>query len=80
MLVCRYNTYIAHYKEAECFRVAIENMLYDAGVDMVFSGGHMCLLAKLHRFKLNYKACMPYAAAVISVHTAQVTNVQLYLS
>ena len=34
----RYNTYIAHYKEAECFRLAIEHLLYDAGVDMIFAG------------------------------------------
>ncbi len=36
--VLRYNTYIAHYKEAECFRLDMEKILYDAGVDMVFSG------------------------------------------
>ena len=33
-----YNTYAAHYKEAECFRLAIEEMLYDAGADMIFAG------------------------------------------
>ena len=41
-LPCRaapwYNTYAAHYKEAECFRLAVEELLYDAGADMIFAG------------------------------------------
>ena len=40
-----YNTYAAHYKEAECFRLAIEEILYDAGVDMIFAGACSCLAA-----------------------------------
>ena len=35
---CRYNTYIAHYKELECMRVALEPLLYRYGVDIVFAG------------------------------------------
>ena len=38
-----YNTYAAHYKEAECFRLAVEEMLYDAGADMIFAGDPMML-------------------------------------
>ena len=33
-----YSTYIAHYKEVECFRVSLEPLLYEAGVNLVFSG------------------------------------------
>eukprot|EP00257_Ricinus_communis_P016035 XP_015574077.1 purple acid phosphatase 15 isoform X2 [Ricinus communis] len=33
-----YNTYKAHYREAECMRVAMEELLYKYGVDMVFNG------------------------------------------
>lgn len=54
-----YNTYIAHYKEAECFRVAIENMLYDAGVDMVFSG-HVHAYERSNRvYDYKLDACAP---------------------
>lgn len=33
-----YNTYVSHYKEVECMRVAMEEMLYNAGVDIIFNG------------------------------------------
>lgn len=33
-----YSTYKAHYKEAECMRVAMEDLLYSYGVDIVFNG------------------------------------------
>ncbi|RVW12562.1 Purple acid phosphatase 15 [Vitis vinifera] len=33
-----YSTYKAHYREAECMRVAMEDLLYNYGVDIVFSG------------------------------------------
>ncbi|XP_010685027.2 purple acid phosphatase 15 [Beta vulgaris subsp. vulgaris] len=33
-----YTTYKAHYREAECMRVAMEDLLYSAGVDIVFNG------------------------------------------
>ena len=35
---CRYNTYIAHYKELECMRTALEPLLYHYGVDIIFTG------------------------------------------
>ena len=33
-----YSTYKAHYREAECMRVAMEDLLYSYGVDVVFNG------------------------------------------
>uniref|UniRef100_A0A7N0UQJ6 Purple acid phosphatase n=1 Tax=Kalanchoe fedtschenkoi TaxID=63787 RepID=A0A7N0UQJ6_KALFE len=33
-----YSTYAAHYREAECMRVAMEDLLYKSRVDLVFSG------------------------------------------
>ncbi|KAI3915591.1 hypothetical protein MKX01_015416 [Papaver californicum] len=33
-----YNSYQPHYREAECMRVAMEDLLYSYGVDMVFNG------------------------------------------
>ncbi|KAJ0034455.1 hypothetical protein Pint_25429 [Pistacia integerrima] len=33
-----YSTYVAHYREAECMRVEMEELLYHSGVDMVFNG------------------------------------------
>ncbi|XP_021907137.1 purple acid phosphatase 15 isoform X2 [Carica papaya] len=33
-----YSSYRAHYREAECMRVAMEELLYSYGVDVVFSG------------------------------------------
>ncbi|KAK6145826.1 hypothetical protein DH2020_019695 [Rehmannia glutinosa] len=36
-----YTTYTAHYREAECMKVAMEDLLYQYGVDIVFNG-HQC--------------------------------------
>lgn len=33
-----YSTYTAHYREAECMKVAMEELLYEYGVDLVFNG------------------------------------------
>jgi Icc-related predicted phosphoesterase len=33
-----YNTYTSHYKENECMRQTLEQMLYDAGVDLIITG------------------------------------------
>ncbi|KAK4752446.1 hypothetical protein SAY87_021244 [Trapa incisa] len=33
-----YSTYTAHYREAECMRVAMEDLLYNYRVDIVFNG------------------------------------------
>ncbi|KAF5741271.1 calcineurin-like phosphoesterase [Tripterygium wilfordii] len=33
-----YSSYTAHYRDAECMRVAMEELLYSYGVDIVFNG------------------------------------------
>lgn len=33
-----YTTYTAHYREAECMKVAMEDLLYQYRVDIVFNG------------------------------------------
>nr|XP_011462666.1 PREDICTED: purple acid phosphatase 15-like [Fragaria vesca subsp. vesca] len=33
-----YSTYTAHYREAECMRIELEDILYKYGVDIVFNG------------------------------------------
>lgn len=33
-----YSTYVAHYREVECMRVEMEELLYKSGVDIVFNG------------------------------------------
>lgn len=33
-----YTTYVAHYREVECMRVAMEDLLYKYGVDIIFTG------------------------------------------
>ena len=33
-----YSSYKAHYREVECMRVAMEELLYSYGVDIVFNG------------------------------------------
>ncbi|XP_054781021.1 purple acid phosphatase 15-like [Prosopis cineraria] len=33
-----YSSYVAHYREAECMRVEMEELLYSHGVDIVFNG------------------------------------------
>lgn len=33
-----YSSYKAHYRDAECMRIAMEELLYSYGVDIVFNG------------------------------------------
>lgn len=33
-----YSSYEAHYREAECMRVEMEDLLYAYGVDIIFNG------------------------------------------
>lgn len=33
-----FSSYKAHYREVECMRVAMEELLYSHGVDIVFNG------------------------------------------
>ncbi|XP_052185132.1 purple acid phosphatase 15 isoform X2 [Diospyros lotus] len=35
-----YNSYAAHYREVECMRMEMEDLLYSYGVDIVFNGHH----------------------------------------
>ncbi|XP_057534794.1 purple acid phosphatase 15 [Amaranthus tricolor] len=54
-----YSTYKAHYREAECMRVAMEDLLYSYGVDVVFNG-HVHAYERSNRV-YNYKLdpCAP---------------------
>lgn len=33
-----YNSYTAHYREVECMRMSMEDLLYQNGVDLVLNG------------------------------------------
>ena len=44
-----YSSYKPHYREAECMKVAMEEMLYKAGVDIVFNGH----VRELHDFLIQ---------------------------
>ncbi|OAY80435.1 Purple acid phosphatase 15 [Ananas comosus] len=48
-----YSTYKAHYREAECMRVEMEDLLYSYGVDVVFNG-HVHAYERSNRV-YNYK-------------------------
>ncbi|KAJ1404585.1 Purple acid phosphatase-like, N-terminal [Sesbania bispinosa] len=48
-----YSTYKAHYREAECMRVEMEDLLYQYGVDIVFNG-HVHAYERSNRV-YNYK-------------------------
>lgn len=43
---------LQHYKEAACHQLAIEELLHDAGVDLVFTGGE-------HLFALIQRSLAP---------------------
>lgn len=43
-----YTTYNAHYREVECMRVAMEDLLYQYGVDIVFNG-HVSFVLEIPR-------------------------------
>lgn len=59
-----YSTYSAHYREAECMRVSMEELLYSYGVDVVFNG-HVHAYERSNRI-YNYKLdpCGPVHIAV----------------
>ncbi|KAM7253188.1 hypothetical protein ACFE04_025806 [Oxalis oulophora] len=53
------NTYKAHYREAECMRVAMEELLYEYGVNIVFNG-HVHAYERSNRvFNYTYDPCGP---------------------
>ena len=61
-MVCpwrRYNTYIAHYKENECMRIALEPTFKKFGVDVVFTG---CVLQSSHPLAVMTGCCMSTVA------------------
>ncbi|KAJ9555549.1 hypothetical protein OSB04_010163 [Centaurea solstitialis] len=54
-----YNTYVSHYKEVECMRVALEELLYDAGIDIIFNG-HVHAYERTNRvYNYNLDPCGP---------------------
>ncbi|KAL1181163.1 hypothetical protein V6Z11_A02G029500 [Gossypium hirsutum] len=54
-----YSTYTAHYREAECMRVAVEDLLYKYGVDIVFNG-HVHAYERSNRvYNYNLDPCGP---------------------
>ncbi|KAL5057572.1 hypothetical protein RYX36_029176 [Vicia faba] len=59
-----YSTYVAHYREAECMRVEMEELLYSYSVDIVFNG-HVHAYERSNRV-YNYKLdpCGPVHIAV----------------
>ncbi|PKI57589.1 hypothetical protein CRG98_022060 [Punica granatum] len=59
-----YSTYTAHYREAECMRVAMEDLLYDYGVDIVFNG-HVHAYERSNRvYNYTLDQCGPVHIAV----------------
>lgn len=42
----------SHYKETECMRQAMEDVLYENGVDIVFNG-HLHTVSRLHELALS---------------------------
>ncbi|VFQ65181.1 unnamed protein product [Cuscuta campestris] len=54
-----YSSYTAHYREAECMRVAMEELLYNARVDLVFNG-HVHAYERSNRvFNYSLDPCGP---------------------
>ncbi|XP_019180960.1 PREDICTED: purple acid phosphatase 15-like [Ipomoea nil] len=54
-----YSSYTAHYREAECMKVAMEELLYKAGVDLVFNG-HVHAYERSNRvFNYTLDPCGP---------------------
>ena len=51
----RYNTYIAHYKENECMRIALEPIFSEFGVDLVFTG---CVLQSSCPLAVMTRCCV----------------------
>lgn len=59
-----YSTYVAHYREAECMRVEMEEILYKYGVDIVFNG-HVHAYERSNRvYNYTLDPCGPVHIAV----------------
>ncbi|KAJ7570190.1 hypothetical protein O6H91_01G109600 [Diphasiastrum complanatum] len=54
-----YNSYSSHYREVECMRLEMEDLLYAYGVDVVFSG-HVHAYERMNRvYNYNLDPCGP---------------------
>ncbi|EFJ19833.1 hypothetical protein SELMODRAFT_177278 [Selaginella moellendorffii] len=54
-----YNSYKSHYREAECMRQSMEDLLYKFGVDIVFSG-HVHAYERMNLvYNYEYDRCAP---------------------
>jgi len=54
-----YNSYLAHYREVECMRQAMEDLTYKYGVDLFFHG-HVHAYERINRlYKYKYDPCGP---------------------
>ncbi|PKA61256.1 Purple acid phosphatase 15 [Apostasia shenzhenica] len=54
-----YSTYVSHYREAECMRVQMEELLFSYGVDVVFNG-HVHAYERSNRvFNYTLDRCAP---------------------
>ncbi|XP_020253717.1 purple acid phosphatase 15-like [Asparagus officinalis] len=54
-----YSSYVAHYREAECMRVEMEELLYSYGVDVVFNG-HVHAYERSNRvYNYSLDPCAP---------------------
>ncbi|CAA0819865.1 Purple acid phosphatase 15 [Striga hermonthica] len=59
-----YTTYTAHYREAECMKVAMEDLLYQYGVDIVFNG-HVHAYERSNRvYNYTLDPCGPVYIAI----------------
>ncbi|KAL6526667.1 Purple acid phosphatase 15 [Orobanche gracilis] len=59
-----YTTYTAHYREAECMKVAMEDLLYEYGVDIVFNG-HVHAYERSNRvYNYTLDPCGPVYIAI----------------
>ncbi|KAL3506400.1 hypothetical protein ACH5RR_031782 [Cinchona calisaya] len=59
-----YTTYTAHYREAECMKVAMEEILYKYGVDIVFNG-HVHAYERSNRvYNYTLDPCGPVHIAI----------------
>lgn len=52
-----YSTFKAHYREAECMRVEMEELLYDYGVDIVFNANVRVLMYHINLFFFFFPKC-----------------------
>jgi len=54
-----YNSYLAHYREVECMRQSMEDLLYAYGVDVMFHG-HVHAYERINRvYNYTYDPCGP---------------------